>query len=455
MRFSSYNILTRRLREGSYVILNSMKGTIDLIDEEAYELISSHEGEEILSQEVLEQLAELKDHFIERGYLTPFGRKDELAKAKEFAQELMENELKNGNWGIWLAPNLGCNYRCTYCFEQAAGYPTAIMSREQVDAVFEIIKGHVAPEETISLYGGEPLAKANRKIVEYIVEKGSNIGIPFFAITNAHDLNHYMDLIGSNKISRLQITVDGPRKIHDRRRISLDRASSYERVLANIETALRNTDVSIMLRINLDKENAPYIMELLQELEQRGILDSPSLQVTASPVVGVGDLTIQYDELRELEMEVTGKYPRFKDSFTNREISVNKDILPALYFGEPVRRIVTACGASSTSKVFAPDGKIYSCLGCVGRSDQIIGTYNEEGHINWNEKLLDEWKRTMLAYNMECLNCKYSFLCGGGCRRPPLPKETAAYIYDCDFYLNMFDDHLARVTETYLETENI
>ena len=453
MRFSAYNILTRELKDGGHVILNSMKGTIDLIDEEAYELISSHEGDEALSQEVLEQLAEAKDHFIERGYLTPLGRMEEFADAKEFAQELVEEEIKRENWGVWLAPNLGCNYRCTYCFEQAAGYPTAVMSREQVDAVIEIIKDHVAPGEKISLYGGEPLAKENREIVEYIVEKGSNIGITFFAITNAHDLDHYMDLVGS-KISTLQITVDGPREIHDRRRISLDRASSYDKVLANIETALRDTDVSIMLRINLDKENAPYIMDLLRDLEQHGILDNPSLQITASPVVGVGDLTIQYDELRKLEVEVAEKYPRFRENFTNRAIAVNKDILPAIYFGEPVRRIVTGCGASSASKVFAPDGKIYSCLGCVGRSDQITGTYDEAGHINWNNELLDIWKRTMLAYNMECLNCKYAFLCGGGCRRPPLPKETAAYVYDCDYYRNMFDDYLARVTEAYLATGN-
>ena len=453
MRFSSYNILSRQLNSGGYVLLNGLTGTLDLIDEEAYELITSNSDKEILSKAVMDQMAEVREHFVERGYLTDLSRDGELEKAEELAYELLKKR-EDAKWVVVLLPSLECNYRCTYCFEQNTGYPAHTMSKKQADAIFAIIKDKIAPGAQITLYGGEPLAKKNKEIIEYIVDKGKEIGSHFFVVTNGHDLDHYMDLLGKDSIGSLQISMDGPREIHNSRRISLDKVSSYDKILANIEKVLRDTDVIINLRINLDKRNAPYLMHFLEDLEKRGILDNPNVNVVANQVMGTGDLTLMSDELRVLEKAVEAKYPRFKEMFTGRTQGSNDFIVPALYFGEPVRRRVGVCGASDNMKLFCPDGKIYSCWSGLGRSNQVIGTFDEEGHIEWNSEVLEAWKRTMLPYNRECLGCKYAFLCAGGCHRPSLPKETAASAYECDYYKNTFEEYLASLTDEYLAAGN-
>ena len=192
MRFSSYNILTRKLKHGGYVVLNSLSGLMDLIDEEAYELISTHSEEEELPQNVLDMLAPVYDHFLERGFLTELSPAGEYQKAKEHAVALEKESLEKGvgEWDVILIPNLGCNYRCPYCFEKSGGYPELAMSKPMVDAFFQIVRGKLAAGDTITLYGGEPLAKENRTLIEYIIAKGEEIGHSFFAVTNGHDLAH-------------------------------------------------------------------------------------------------------------------------------------------------------------------------------------------------------------------------------------------------------------------------
>ena len=453
MRFSRYNILSRQLSNGEYVLLNGMAGTLDLIDEEAYDLIKSHSDEEVLSKPVMDQMAEVREHFIERGYLTELSTDGELSKAEALAYDLIKKK-ENAKWIVVLLPSLGCNYRCTYCFEQNTGYPSITMGKKQVDAIFDIIKDKIESGSQLTLYGGEPLAKENREIIEYIIKKGKDIGSHFFTVTNGHDLDHYIDLIGKSSLSSFQITMDGPRDIHNRRRISLDKVSSYDKILSNIEKILRDTEAVVNLRINLDKRNAPHVMDFLEDLEMRGILNNPAFDVVANQVVGVGVLTLMHDDVRILEKAVEDKYPRFKDMFMGRTISSNDSIIPALLFGEPVARKTAVCGASSIMKLFCPDGKIYSCWSGLGRSDQVIGTFDEEGSIAWNSDVLEAWKQTMLPYNRECLGCRYAFLCAGGCHRPSLPNETSASSYECNYYKNAFEAYLARVADEYL-TEGI
>lgn len=453
MRFSNYNILSEQLNNGEYLLLNGLTGTLDLIDEEAYALITANSKENILPAAVINQLAGVCEHFVERGYLTELSADEELLKAETLAFDLLEKQEQE-KWTVVILPSLECNYRCTYCFEQNTGYPAQTMSKKQADAIFEIIKGKTASGARITLYGGEPLAKKNREIIEYIVEKGKELGCHFFAVTNGHDLDHYIDLLGEDGIRGVQISMDGPRDIHNRRRISLDNVSSYDKILANIEKVLQDTTAAVYLRINLDKRNAPYAMDFLEDLEKRGLLDNPAVNVAANQVTGIGDLTLINDEMRVLEKTAGAKYPRLKEMFSGRSQAGNDSFFPALYVGEPVVRRVSFCGASGNMKLFCPDGKIYACWAGLGRSDQVIGTFDEAGHIDWNTETLEAWKRTTLPYNRECLRCKFAFLCAGGCRKPVLPKETAAANDECDYYKHTFESYLAGIANEYLAVGN-
>jgi MoaA/NifB/PqqE/SkfB family radical SAM enzyme len=59
---------------------------------------------------------------------------------------------------------------------------------------------------------------------------------------------------GPAGIARLQITLDGPPREHDKRRVYADGAGSYERIAANIAMALE-LGVAVSVRLNVDRNN--------------------------------------------------------------------------------------------------------------------------------------------------------------------------------------------------------
>ncbi|SES39840.1 radical SAM/SPASM domain-containing protein [Butyrivibrio fibrisolvens] len=453
MRFSSYNILTPKMKSGDHVLLNGLKGTLDLIDEEAYDLIKSHEDDEELSDDVMDIIAEFKDDYIKRGYLTELGSEDEVISARQQALEMTE-KIDTNRWTIVLVPNLGCNYRCTYCFEKNEGYPERTMTKEQVDSVFEIIKDKISPGENLTLYGGEPLDKRNKELIRYIVEKGKEQDYTFFAVTNGHDLDHYMDLIDNDKINSLQITIDGPREIHNCRRIALNKESSYDKIVSNVKSVISNKDVSVLLRINIDKRNITHMLDLLADLDESGILDNPKVTLSANSVIGEDNILLNHNDISKLEKDVEKNYPILNGAFTSFNSSTKKLIWPSLLSGEPVQRSAFACGSASGMKVFTPDGNIYSCWSAIGYPEHVIGRYDISRNVSWNRDVLDAWSKKTVAYDKMCYRCKYLFLCSGGCRRPELPNEAHSNAKECDYYQNMFSEYLAKLTDEYLAAGN-
>jgi uncharacterized protein len=94
-------------------------------------------------------------------------------------------------------------------------------------------------EKNIVLYGGEPLLKENKEIVEYIVNKGVDLGYTFEAITNGYDLEAFTDLLSPDKIRSIQVTVDGMQENHDKKRIHFVTIKSFDKIITNIGIALK------------------------------------------------------------------------------------------------------------------------------------------------------------------------------------------------------------------------
>ncbi|MFM7716075.1 MAG: radical SAM protein, partial [Microcystis sp.] len=119
-------------------------------------------------------------------------------------------------------------------------------------------------------FGGEPLLAENRSTIEYILERAFASGkANFSAITNGTELEAYQDLLAPDKISWLQITLDGVPQEHDKRRIYADGKGSYEQIAQNITRAL-DLGVQVSVRMNIDRNNVNKLPDLADEIVARG-----------------------------------------------------------------------------------------------------------------------------------------------------------------------------------------
>ena len=284
MRASSYNIYVKLIEDNAYLTIQGYTGAIDKVNGAVYRYLQSEGKSGSASVSTVK-------HLSGRGYLTERSVDEEREHVRKTAEIIHRMNLKGA--GFIFAPTFSCQLRCTYCYEAPVSHredSSAIMTSEHVRyayaAMDEIVErfGKRPPRE-ITLYGGEPLMARNRDIVREIVEEGVRRKLRFKAITNGFDLTEYEDLLGIDKISFLQITLDGPEEIHNRRRFARNGRPTFRDICRGVQLAL-DRGCTVALRTNIDKSNLKGLANLNQFYVDMGWSRNPKFYPYAYTTYG-------------------------------------------------------------------------------------------------------------------------------------------------------------------------
>jgi len=497
MRLSSYTILSDPLPGGGYVLMNGYNGAIDLISDKValalvlYGKFRGPEGkyytpklrekqkhylnydrpkiDENSIEKFLPFEADLIDFFSKRGHLTKLSHVEEKELVKTMSEVLHEKAKKQPSFV--LVPSLDCNYRCLYCYERVlqnsldsdlsnVNYlkKNVVLSSDQVDAIYKCInelkKYHEdeSNDKSITLYGGEPFNAANKELIYEIVSKGKLNGFTFSVTTNGHDLEHFLPLINKGGISHIQITLDGPQKIHDRKRISADGTSSFNKIISNIHSLLNLTDLEINIRVNLDKQNIEYFDELINQLDKEGFLDYNNLFVYISPItVKLCDSKIHtLITSKEITQFFGDRYKSRRNICINSKfIDEIKSLNPSLLQQKPHEIKSVACAANVCEYIFTPDGFIYPCWETLGLDEHKIGSYNLNGNVKINKEVAERWFNRHSAKIPQCLECSFCLLCSGGCAIHALYNNGTLYSNNCRGFNEELGTHIANFVEEF------
>ena len=449
MRFSSYNILSNYIPNQGYAVLNGLSGAIDLIDEDLFDAMTDYGTDEIDSTELPLSDDDLEDFFA-RGYITNMSIDDEVELARTIAGKM---DKDRNDYLIVLAVNLNCNYRCVYCFEKETTcfkqHKNQLLTKAQVDGVFKALEGKEL-KASIQLFGGEPLSKDTVEIVDYIIHKAEKLDCTFKATTNAHELQYFFQYLGKDMINTLQITIDGPREVHDKRRIALDGTSSFDAIIDNVEYVVKNKkDVHIDLRINVDDTNIDHVEELIDFLYERGILESDQVSIYISKVCG-SDINIEDENILNHKIYVISKkYPVLSPDIDIQKVKFDLNL--ALMLGIPIQRYCTYCTMLTLKQfVFSPDGCVYSCSELIGKKNHAMATYDEKGNIYWNENICKNYEEHKLVKNDHCIKCRYALLCTGGCFKLATNEKSDYSSRHCTIYNENYPRLLAEMVSEKL-----
>ena len=174
--------------------------------------------------------------------------------------------------GLTIAPTLDCNFRCKYCYEK---HPKGIMNEETQKKLIEFAEQRLTLAKSLSVtwYGGEPLLAKDvvYNLSEKFIELCQRLGISYdaFMVTNASLMtDEDVENFKKYKINGVQITIDGPKEIHDKRRLHIKNESTFDKLIDRVNVLLNN-DLNVIVRINIDKENINRVEELLDSLKAR------------------------------------------------------------------------------------------------------------------------------------------------------------------------------------------
>jgi uncharacterized protein len=349
--------------------------------------------------------------------------------------------------------NTHCNFQCPYCFEEAFEAPARTLTPSQVDGAFAVIDrlsgGRRKAEARYEIFGGEPLLPGSRSIVEYALTRIADRQGQASIQTNGYHLSDFVDLIAKfrHAISNVQVTLDGPRDIHDRRRLAKGGGPTFARIVSGID-ALTDADlpVRIDLRMNVDRRNLKYLAEMAEVYQAHGWTKNPRFTFVAAPVDNrCGKLTdpaaiVGWDELFDqvypLSTDTQGgpfDLGVFKPAgyfrYYMRTIRESMDGGPAKV-PEFVPKALYCEAAGLKLFVFHPDGRIYPCPEAIGTTALAIGAYHPEFRID--RKRARQWKHQTVVNRERCRTCAISTFCGGGCVLLALVRNGTMSEPDCE-----------------------
>lgn len=393
------------------IIFNGITGALDIVNKDVASMLK-HNNIDMLDK--LED--ETLDHLRTRGYI--FKNIEEKNNLEASIYNNYLEIIKDEPLIFSICPTLKCNLNCVYCFESDLVKKSGKLTNDMIDSIFAVIKQKTLSSNKkviIELYGGEPLLaenyEINSKIFKYVVEnnyEGINI------ITNGVELDNYESLIAEypNVVKNMQITIDGPEEIHDKRRCGKDGKRHFRDIISNIKKVLE-LGVLVTVRINVDKGNLPYIKELIDFLEDEFILYD-NFKCYLTPVTSKnGDIE---DGISEFELVKILDEISLNSTFIINEGLHLLQYIKAILDNES-RRILPKfnyCEAVRGSYIaFCPDGKVYPCSETVGINELSIGTYFP--NLSIDEEKFKGWTNKSIINRKQCKECSISLLCGGGC----------------------------------------
>ena len=332
---------------------------------------------------------------------------DELERL-EFYRNVSKYDATN--FGLTVAPTLDCNFRCKYCFET---HPKGNMSAETQAALVAFVESRLerAKNFSVTWYGGEPLLA--KEIIWSLSEKFLALCEKFsveydaFIITNASLLDAAdVEQFKRYKINGAQITIDGVKEVHDSRRRSITGESTFERLIDRVNLLL-NENLTVIVRINIDKENIARVDELLDTLAAR-------INLREDLKIDFGQVSPFTDICKSIESDCYNN-AQFADvmiplyeKVSRRGFTVNK------MSAYPSPRVNFCCADYANSFVVDKDGELYRCWNHVGNLKMSSGNVNDGENLTLERNYLS-WIQWNPIRHPKCRECACLPICMGGC----------------------------------------
>ena len=411
---SNYNY-SIRINSRYTLINNTLTGALDIIESDIWNLIAVKKINSI-SPNVLTRLRH-------RGYFYTDPKKEDKVLV-----ELYNNYIKKASerpLRFVFCPSYQCNLRCIYCFEtdlpsNPNKYMTVKILDDSLAAAEEIIKEKSGKIDSVELFGGEPLLLKNKPFVEKILKFAKKKDAPITIITNGVSAKEFIEILSPmrDKIEMLQITIDGPREIHDKRRKYPSGKGSFDQISKNIDLLLKNK-IHTNVRINIDNTNIEYIPDLYEYISAKNWIQDPDFSirlalVTDHTLLDYNNIVIPEEKLLEKLIRVYDEYPVLEELFGFYLFKPLRHILDILNGAPNVSPKFFNCESNLLElNVFCPDGYIYACGESIGKPDLAIGKFSPKVEFYPDKKTL--WTERTILNIKKCRTCRFAPICGGGC----------------------------------------
>lgn len=448
-----------KLKENTTLLLNALSGAVDIADDKTVDNILKIKESKCTNNIEKSLVSTLK----RRGYIL----ENDEEELKLLTSQLKANqklEEKNSIKCFIICPTMACNLRCTYCFESEEIKSTRnVMTKEQVQNIFKhidtIIETDKSKKTMVQLFGGEPLLKSTLQVNSEIFRCAKEKGMLISIISNGTEIGYYKDLLREYKdsIEHIQITMDGIKEIHDKRRVRVDKSGSFDDICNGVDLLL-DIGIRVNLRINVDNGNIDALKDFVKFMEERGWKKNKHFYCDIAPVTdhqASNSIKELMDE-NEIVKKIMEIFP--SDNPENRVFRLTmfrvlnhlNKVLGLTAGSIDSYSLLTYCEANRGQfYVFTPDGYIYACPELAGTKQNYIGTFDDELHLISEEK--EKWSSRSVVRMNKCRECSIAPFCGGGCAYAALKVNQDIDDAVCDNAQNVLKEYIESIKGYIIE----
>ena len=433
---------------GYNIVLDVCSGSVHVVDEVAYDIISVYE-----QKEKDEILTEIKAKYEDREDITPedveecYEQVTELKnRGKLFAPDTFEpmaGDLKEKTAGVVKALCLHiahtCNLNCSYCFASQGKYhgDRAVMSFEVGKQALDFLIANSGTRRNLEVdfFGGEPLMNFDvvKQLVAYArsIEKEHNKNFRFTLTTNGVLIDDDVIDFANREMSNVVLSLDGRKEIHDRFRVDYAGNGSWERIVPKFQKLVEaRGGKDYYMRGTFTHANPDFLKDIQQ------MLDLGFTELSMEPVVCAAgdpselteeDLPIvldQYEKLAELMLE----RDREGKPFTFYHYMIDLTGGPCIY------KRISGCGSGTEYMAVTPWGDLYPCHQFVGEEKFKLGNV-WDGVTNTEKQC--EFAACNVYARPDCRDCWARLYCSGGCAANAYHATgsvTGIYKYGCELF---------------------
>ncbi|MCK5060118.1 MAG: radical SAM protein [Candidatus Pacebacteria bacterium] len=303
-------------------------------------------------------------------------------------------------------PTIQCQFRCNYCFENGGnrgmGMKAEIIQKSR-KWLYEYLVSHPEINKLrFVLFGGEPLLRKD------IVTQGLHAfhslakekGVEFWCelVSNGELLNETTaSILSKYEWRRVQITLDGPKDVHNNRRYGHNKRPTFAKIIRNVQMLLSTNYISkVDIRISFDFENADSIQRLIKYLA------GFNKQYRINLSLGLITPTFQSQKKNENEHLLASKVIATWKVAQEYGFKIPDEFITGPW----------CIAIAKHSAILQPDGALQKCLCTAGRKEYNFATIAETPKMYLKDARFEHFRRTN-----QCIEEKCSFLpmCGGGC----------------------------------------
>ena len=404
LKYSFYNVLIDKIDNG-FLIFNSVSRSFAVID---FAFINYLQSNKIIDE------SNIDNYFIdkikiakENGFLVPEDIDEQrLQQIQERISQYTESHLS-----LTIATTMQCNFACPYCYQTR---DNITLDNTAEEAIISFVERNISgvTRLTVTWYGGEPLLnfKSIQKLSKAFIDlcKEKEIDYSASIITNGYLLTEDIAKeLQTYQVKSAQITLDGYKEVHNKRRNLKTGGDSFSVIAENIDKARKYFAISI--RVNIDSENANDVDKMLDFCQNR--------DWNVKTGVGIYFSRVHEQNANEYDSYIDENvYSKFDEDLTRKLIG---------YFGEeylartyPRRRTLPCGSVRIKSFVIAPDGKLYKCWEEINKEEFCVG--DVKSGVKMCQKLIN-W----IDYQIprDCLECDVFPVCPRDCIRQRKDKE--------------------------------